>query len=110
MEKHLPLFGAKMDRIYVLIRVLRKTVRTSKDVTNPVINQLLHSNLEDVLLALDNLSDDKDNMLADLLKGIKKVRSMSLSKKEKRARIVYGLQNDPEIKRRYLRGYHVLRP
>ena len=107
MENQNALFSSKIDKIVVLARVLRKTAQDPEEVSNSVINRLLFSNLEDVLIVIDMLRDGEGISTSELLNRVKEIKAAGYTKEEKRNQIEQGLKNDPKIRSRYLKGYPI---
>lgn len=105
MENQNALFGSKIDKLVVLTRVLKKFISNPQDVTNTTINRLLFSSLEDVLIAVDMVGARKNLTMNEFIKLVKEVKAAGLSRERKQKQIEQGLQNDPKIKSRYLKGY-----
>ena len=98
------LFSSKLDKIFVLARILRYYQVSLPKLDTNLISKLLRANLEDVLIAFDE-SLSQQETIDDLLKKIPQVRKRKLSQEEKRHMIQHGLQEADKLKRRYLRGY-----
>jgi hypothetical protein len=109
MEAYPLLFGSKIDKLLILIRIGRDYSSTPFDISNKIISGFLQSNLEDVLVALNKVEKDttlpKEVRLPELLSHIRAVKRRKLDKEEKREIIINSPDLDPKIKRRYLRGY-----
>jgi len=98
------LFSSKIDKILVLVRILREyKVRPPAPNTN-IMRSLLHLNLESVLVAL-NESPKEHETIKDFIKRARSVHRQKLPKEQKRQIIEQGLSEFEKIKSRYLKGY-----
>lgn len=104
MEQESFLFSTKIDKILVLVRVLREYKVRHYELTDKVIKRLLRANLEDTLIALDSPSDPNEK-IEDLIRRTRSVNRQKLPKEEKRKIIKEGLLEFEKIKQRYFRGY-----
>lgn len=105
MTNQKALFSAKVDKIIILTRVIRRTSKSCHEITNPILNQFLFSNLEDVLLAVDSFNKAEAVSPRKVLQRAREIKACNLSRDEKRERIVFGMDSDPKLKRRYIQGY-----
>lgn len=105
MESHNALFSSKLDKLVVLTRVLKKFVDNPQEVSNAIVNKLLFSNLEDVLVAVDMAGARENLTINEFIELVKEVKAAEFSKEEKQRAIERGLQRDPKIRSRYLKGY-----
>jgi hypothetical protein len=103
MESEPFLFSSKIDKLLILIRIGRDYASNPADVSNKIIVGFLQSNLEDALVALNEV--EKDTTLPELLSHIRAVKRRKLDKEEKREIIINSPDLYPKIKRRYLHGY-----
>ncbi len=104
MEKVPVLFSTKIDKIMVLVRVLREFKVPVEDLGKGLFNRLLYFNLEDVLVALKETSPESET-IGDLSRRVRQVKKRKLSKKEKREMIKDDLDMVEKIKKRYFKGY-----
>jgi hypothetical protein len=98
------LFSSKIDKILVLVRILREyKVRPPAPNTN-IMRSLLHLNLESVLVALNEPPKEHET-IEDFIKRARSVHRQKLPKEQKRQIIEQGLSEFEKIKSRYLKGY-----
>ena len=98
------LFSSKIDKILVLVRILREYNVRPHELTDRLINNLLRANLESTLIALDARSD-LDEKITVLISRTRYIHRQKLPKEEKRRIIDNGLAEFEKIKQRYFRGY-----
>ena len=104
MEREFALFSSKIDKLLVLVRVLRDYHVTPPDLNERIISRLVRYNLEDTLVAL-SVPHNRDESILDLLNRTNSIGKQKLPKDEKRQIIQDSLNKVSKIKRRYLRGY-----
>ena len=104
MEQDSFLFSSKIDKILVLVRILREYKVMRYELTDKVMNQLLHTNLECTLIALDSPSHPNEK-IEDLIRRSKSISRQKLPREEKRRIIKDGLAEFEKIKTRYFKGY-----
>lgn len=86
-----------------LARILREYQVPQDQVTGTLINGLMVSNLENVLVALEDAPSN--DTIEDLLRRTRSINKLKLPKEEKREIIKKGLAGYDKIKTRYFRGY-----
>ena len=120
MENQSAFFSTRIDKLVVLTRVLRRTAQSQRDINTTIINKILFSNLEDVLLVINNLRKNEETgiyeeiSIDELFRRVRAIKNETagLNREDKKARkvkdrlqLANGMQNEPKIKLRYFRGY-----
>lgn len=101
IENNFGLLGSKIDKLWILARIIQETARGTEEVNGNLIRKLLHSNLEDVILA----SKVKEKMkIEELLASIKQIKERNIPKEEKRNEIAQIPKGD-KVRKKYFRGY-----
>jgi len=101
IEKNLSLLGTKIDKLWVLARITRETAESPEQIDHKLINKLLFSNLENVILA----SRTRAGMaIREVITESKRIKKQGMSKTKKRERIANLPAND-KVKQRYFMGY-----
>lgn len=104
MEQDSALFSSKIDKMIVLVGILKEYRVNRVENTDSLLRSLLHSNLEDTLVALKNRTSPNEH-ISDLMRRIKSVNRQKLSREDKRKIIKEELEGFEKIKKRYFRGY-----
>lgn len=99
---------SKIDKLWVLARVLEKYAQSPTEVTHGAIGDLLFSNLEDVMNAVKE-AEGRAVTLPDFIKEVKNVKKRNTSKEQKVETIdemsfEAGSKED-KIHSRYWKGY-----
>ncbi|MDP2693209.1 MAG: hypothetical protein Q8O88_06280 [bacterium] len=101
IEANINILSSKIDKLWVLARVIRENAKNIDEINNELIRNLLFSNLESVVLAVktgENLS------LKEILAEAKKIKIEIPSIKEKRE-LISELPEDDMTRKRFERGY-----
>ncbi|RJQ24769.1 hypothetical protein C4577_07095 [Candidatus Parcubacteria bacterium] len=116
MERDSSLFSNKIDKLMVLVRILRDYKVTLPDLNEEVMNEevisrlvklisrLVKLNVEDTLVAL-SVPHDKNESILGLIHRTSSIRKQKLPKDIKRQIIQASLDEASKIKSRYFRGY-----
>lgn len=104
MEHDSFLFSSKIDKIIVLVRVLKEYNVNPLEITDSLLQRLLRSNLEDTLIALKNRTSPNEH-IDGLMRRTRSVKRQKLPKEEKRRIIKDELEGFEKIKKRYFKGY-----
>ncbi|MBI2051294.1 hypothetical protein HYT33_00875, partial [Candidatus Roizmanbacteria bacterium] len=105
MEEVFPLsFSTKLDKIFVLARIMREYQVVPTELDTKTIRALIGSNLEDVLVALGRSSPSSET-IEDFIKRVRSIKKQNIPKETKRQIVEDDLNEFQKTKRRYLRGY-----
>jgi len=102
IENILSILGTKMEKLKVLTRVLRRCDVEKEKISEKIIRKIIFSNLEDVLVAVQELDREKE-YISQFLKRVDSIKKRKISKEKKRETI--KIIPDEKIKRTYFRGY-----
>ena len=102
IENIVPILGTKMEKLKVLTRVLRRCDVEKEKISEKIIRKIIFSNLEDVLVAVQELDREKE-YISQFLKRVDSIKKRKISKEKKRETI--KIIPDEKIKRTYFRGY-----
>lgn len=116
IEKNLPILGTKIDKIWTLIRVLATYTERADKVDFSLINKLLFSKLDYVVLADVELTEEgQEKTLPNLWSKVKEIKQKKVSKTYAHSKIETfedktseGSEEEKQsgkIARRYRRGY-----
>jgi len=101
IEKNKSILSSKIDKLWVLARIIKENVGTAGEIDNKLISKLLFANLESIVLA----SRTKENQtINELIAEAKKIKKEMTSKEEKRE-LISNLPEDDLLKKRFERGY-----
>jgi hypothetical protein len=101
IENNLNILGSKIDKLWVLVRIIKEIAKNSTEVNNQLIYKLIFSNVEEVILA----SRSKVNLtLNDLLLKTKNIKKEKISK-DKKYDLILKLPEKDKVRIRYFRGY-----
>jgi hypothetical protein len=102
MESMPFLFNTKLDKLFVLARLVRAYKTPSEQIDKAIITKLVFSNLENTLVAYAEKPPEEP--IEQLIFRAKDVKKRGLTTNEKKEIIARDI-DDEKIKRRYFRGY-----
>ena len=110
MEQETTLFSTKLDKLLVLTRIASSSLHTASEVDRKLIHDIVFANLEDVMLALEDIGEAQHSTapqytIQDILLRVKQIKAQKTPKDNKRAEIQSAEYIDPKVKQRYFRGY-----
>ena len=110
MQQELGLFGCKIDKLLTLTRIVRNSLQMASEVDRKLIHDIMFANLEDILLALEEIGDKQESDMPDytiqqLVAKSKYIKKQKISKDIKRDRIKESEHIDEKVKKRYFKGY-----
>jgi hypothetical protein len=110
MEQETALFGTKIDKLWTLTRIARNSLQTASEIDRKLIHDILFANLEDVMLALEEIGDNQETDTPDytiqhLVAVAKEIKKQKIPKYSKREMIKNADHIDYMVKKRYFRGY-----
>lgn len=110
MEQETGLFSAKMDKLHTLTRIARNSLQTASEIDRKLIHNITWANLEDILLALEEIGDSQETNMPDytiqqLVAKAKEIKKQKIPKDDKRRMILDAEHIDEMVKKRYFRGY-----
>ena len=110
MQQELGLFGSKIDKLLTLTRIVRNSLQMASEVDRKLIHDIMFANLEDILLALEEIGDKQESDMPDytiqqLVAKSKYIKKQKISKDIKRDRIKESEHIDEKVKKRYFKGY-----
>ena len=110
MEQETALFGTKIDKLWTLTRIARNSLQTANEIDRKLIHDILFANLEDVMLALEEIGDNQetdtpDYTIQQLVSKAKEIKKQKIPKDSKREMIKNADHIDEMVKKRYFRGY-----
>ncbi len=103
IEKNLNVLSAKIDRVWIIARVLRTLDFKPDQITASFLSKLLFSNITNVTVATSLLNQEGGQNFTnkEVLEAIKKAKSMSKDEKDN----IIENEVDPKLSHRYERGY-----
>ena len=110
IEQETALFGTKIDKLWTLTRSARNSLQTANEIDRKLIHDILFANLEDVMLALEEIGDNQetdtpDYTIQQLVSKAKEIKKQKIPKDSKREMIKNADHIDEMVKKRYFRGY-----
>ena len=105
MEQIPVLFSAKLDKVMVLVRILREYQVTPPTLNEAIMQRLIQSNLENTLVALSRATPGE--RIDALIRRTDRVRRERIPQQRKR-QIIFTSLPESKIKSRYFKGYPLL--
>src|ERR671915_202875 len=107
MEQIPVLFSAKLDKVMVLVRILREYQVTPPTLNEAIMQRLIQSNLENTLVALSRATPGE--RIDALIRRTDRVRRERIPQQRKR-QIIFTSLPESKIKSRYFKGYPLQQP
>ena len=101
IEVNYSIFSSKIDKLWVLARIIREHAESAGEVDNKLFRNLLFSNLESVVLA----SRTKEGLSLDEILAEAKIIKRDLPSPEEKRELISQLPESDLVKKRFERGY-----
>lgn len=104
LEQNPNFFTVKIDKIIILIRVLREYIDDPHELKTSDVHTLFRSNLENTLIAFARRPSNSKESIKNLFRRIKEIKKKKLTMDEK-IDIIENELEDEKIKKRYFQAY-----